>query len=91
MSSIIRIAFVAAMLSAGLAGEAAARTFKTIAGKWCGLTTNYMFAPNQLTVSFHDGSPTRKFKVTRYEYVDGTVKMHGSGQQGRRSHRLQRR
>lgn len=76
MSNIIRIAFIAAALSAGFAGEAAALTLKNIAGKWCGLTTNYVFTSNSLSVAFHDGSPTRKFKVTRYEYLGTTVKMH---------------
>lgn len=76
MSTIIRIAFVVAALSASLAGEAAALTFKSIAGKWCGLTTNYIFTKNTLTVSFHDGTPTRKFQVTDYEYLGDTIKMH---------------
>lgn len=76
MSTIIRIAFVVAALSAGLAGEAAALTFKSISGKWCGLTTNYIFTQNSLTVTFHDGSPTRKFKVTSYEYLGDAIKMH---------------
>lgn len=76
MSSIVRIAFVAVALVAGIAGEAVALSFKSIAGKWCGLTTNYVFAQKSLTVTFHDGSPTRKFEVTDYEYLGDTVKMH---------------
>lgn len=76
MSMIIRTAFLACVLSAGFVVEATALTFKSIAGKWCGLTTNYVFTQNSLTVSFHDGSPTRKFEVTGYEYLGDTVKMH---------------
>lgn len=76
MSIIGRIAFLAAVLSAGLAGEAAALTFKNIGGKWCGLTTNYVFAQKSLTVTFHDRTPTRKFEVTSYDYLGDTIKMH---------------
>lgn len=76
MSTIIRIAFLACVLSAILVAEAAALTFKNIAGKWCGVTTNYVFTQSALTVTFHDGSPARKFEVTGYEYLGDTVKMH---------------
>ena len=76
MSTIVRIVFLAAAISAGFVAEASALTFKSIAGKWCGLTTNYIFAQTSLTVTFHDGSPTRKFKVTSYEYLGDTIKMH---------------
>lgn len=76
MSNIIRVAFVTAVLTASVTGEAAALSFKNIAGKWCGLTTNYFFTQNSLTVSFHDGSPARKFQVTSYEYLGDTIKMH---------------
>jgi hypothetical protein len=74
--SILRVAFLAAVLTAGVAAEAVALEYKNIAGKWCGLTTNYIFARNSLTVTFHDGSPTRKFKVTSYEMLGDTIKMH---------------
>ena len=50
--------------------------FKDIAGKWCGLTTNYTFSCNTLVVTFHNGSPTKRFTVTSYEYLGDTVKMH---------------
>lgn len=59
MPNIIRIAFAIAVLSMCLAGQASARAYKDLAGKWCGLTTNFVFAKNSLTVIFHDGSPTR--------------------------------
>ncbi len=76
MSTIARIAFLATVMSIGLAGEAAALAFKDISGKWCGLTTNYVFSRNSLTVTFHDRSPTRKFEVTSYDYLGDTIKMH---------------
>lgn len=72
----VRNAFLAAILLAGFSGGAYALAFKDIAGKWCGLTTNYTFSRDTLVVSFHDGSPTRRFKVTSYEYLGAIVKMH---------------
>ena len=44
-------------LSAGLiltAGIANATTYEDIAGQWCGDVTDYVFAPNTLTVKFHE-------------------------------------
>ena len=73
---IVRIAFLVAVLSAGLVADASALSFKNIAGKWCGETTNYRFNRDSLTVVFLNGSPTKKFKVTSYEYLGDTVKMH---------------
>lgn len=74
--SIVRIAFLVAILSAGLVAEASALSFKSLSGKWCGETTNYVFGPKSLTVTFHSGSPPRRFKVTSYEYLGNTIKMH---------------
>ncbi len=74
--SIVRIAFLVVILSAGLVAEASALSFKNIVGKWCGETTNYQFTRDSLTVVFLSGSPTRKFKVTGYEYIGDTVKLH---------------
>jgi hypothetical protein len=74
--SIIRTAFLVAILSAALVAEASALSFKNIAGKWCGDITSYQFSRDALTVRFFNGSPTRKFKVTSYEYLGATVKMH---------------
>jgi len=68
--------FLAVILLAGLAGAAHALAFKNIAGKWCGETTNYTFSRDTLVVVFHDGSPTKRFKVTSYEYSGGNVTMH---------------
>lgn len=76
MSKLLCGVLLGAILSAGVAGEAAALTFKSISGKWCGLTTNYVFKSDSLTVIFHDKTPTREFKVTSYEYLGDTIKMH---------------
>jgi hypothetical protein len=72
----IRNTFLAAILLAGLAGAAHALALKNIAGKWCGEATDYTFSSDTLVVDFSDGSPSRKFKVTSYEYIGDTVKMH---------------
>ena len=72
----IRNTFLAAILTVGLAGAAHALTFKDIAGKWCGLTTNYQFNRDLLIVTFLDRSPTKRFKVTSYEYSADKVTMH---------------
>jgi hypothetical protein len=34
-----------------------ATTYEDIAGQWCGDVTDYVFAPNTLTVKFHDARP----------------------------------
>lgn len=72
----IRTALLAATVLVAFAGQAAALSFKDIAGLGCGLNTNYNFAPHQLTVTFHDRSPARRFKVNSYDYLPGTIKMH---------------
>lgn len=74
--SIVRIAFLVAIVSVGLVTQAAALSYKDIAGKWCGSTSNYTFARNSLTVTFDDGTPTRRFKVDSYEYLGPVIKMH---------------
>jgi hypothetical protein len=71
---------LAAILLAGLAGVAQALTFKNIAGKWCGQTTNYEFSADALKVTFLDGSPDLTFKITGYDYSDDTVAMRWHNQ-----------
>jgi hypothetical protein len=41
------------------ADTAHAITYEDIAGQWCGDVTDYVFAPNTLTVKFHDGNAQR--------------------------------
>ena len=36
------------------ADTADATTYEDIAGQWCGDVTDYVFAPNTLTVKFHE-------------------------------------
>lgn len=79
---IFRLAFLVAILSAGLTAQAAALSYEDLAGRWCGLTSNYTFGRNSLTVTFHDSTPTRRFKVTSYENLPGTIKMHWENAKG---------
>jgi hypothetical protein len=72
----LRNAVLAVILLAGSSGAASALAFKDIAGKWCGETSNYTFNRDTLVVVFHNGSPTKRFTVAGYEYLDGIVKMH---------------
>ena len=71
-------------LSAGLiltAGIANATTYEDIAGQWCGDVTDYDFAPNTLTVKFHENKPNNVFKITKYTYTNNSVRidwLHGA-------------
>jgi hypothetical protein len=70
---------VAATSNGGLeqnGGTGEVASFERIAGKWCGTTTNYIFAQNSLTVDFLNGSPAKQYEVTGYDYVRGMVVMH---------------
>jgi hypothetical protein len=64
--------FTGWMLSADIAN---ATTYKDIAGQWCGDATDYVFAPNTLTVKFHDGRPAKEFKITKYTYTNDSVRI----------------
>ena len=52
-----------------------ATTYESIAGQWCGDVTDYVFAPNTLTVKFHDGRPANVFKITKYSYTNDSVRL----------------
>jgi hypothetical protein len=64
--------FTGWMLSADIAN---ATTYKDIAGQWCGDATDYVFAPNTLTVKFHNGRPAKAFKITKYTYTNDSVRI----------------
>jgi hypothetical protein len=66
-----------AMLAAGVATEAAALSFKDISGKWCSEAGDYNFSRDMLVAKFHDDTPTRRLKVTGYDYSGDTVTMYG--------------
>lgn len=69
------LAAIAFLLWAGAVSMANATTYKDIAGKWCGESTDYVFAPNSLTVKFHDGRPANTFKITKYSYNNDSVRI----------------
>jgi hypothetical protein len=53
-----------------------ATTYEDIVGQWCGDVTDYVFTPNTLTVKFHDNRPANVFKITRYNYTNGSVRVY---------------
>ena len=57
-------------------GTEGVASFQKIAGKWCGTATNYAFTRDSLTVVFLNGSPTKQFEVTGYDYVGRMIVMH---------------
>ena len=60
-----------------LAAEMANATiYKDIAGQWCGDVTDYVFAPDTLTVKFHDNRSANVFKITKYNYANDSVRIN---------------
>ena len=71
------VALIALFASWILAAEMAnATTYKDIAGHWCGDVTDYVFAPDTLTVKFHDNRPANVFKITKYNYANDSVRIN---------------
>ena len=64
--------FAGWMLTADMAD---ATTYEDIAGQWCGDVTDYVFAPDTLTVRFHDNRPANEFKITKYTYANDSVRI----------------
>jgi hypothetical protein len=64
--------FAGLILTADIAN---ATTYEDIAGQWCGDVTDYVFAPNTLTVRFHDDRPANVFKITKYTYTNDSVRV----------------
>ena len=64
--------FASWVLTADMAN---ATTYEDIAGQWCGDVTDYVFAPNTLTVNFHDNRPNNVFKITKYTYANNSVRI----------------
>src|SRR6516164_1139398 len=60
------------------ADMADATTYKDVAGRWCGDVTDYVFAPDTLTVKFHDARPANMFKITKYTYTNDAYVLIGS-------------
>jgi hypothetical protein len=84
-SSLAMLGAIAILLSASVADMADATTYKDIAGQWCGDVTDYVFAPNVLTVKFHNGRPANVFKVTKYTYTNDSVRIDWLNSGGKES------
>jgi hypothetical protein len=76
---------IAILPSVGAADSADAMTYKDIAGQWCGDVTNYVFAPDTLTVKFHDSRPANVFKITKYTYTNNGVRIDWLNDAGKES------
>ena len=76
---------IAILPSVGAADSADAMTYKDIAGQWCGDVTNYVFAPDTLTVKFHDSRPANVFKITKYTYTNNSVRIDWLNDAGKES------
>jgi hypothetical protein len=74
--------FVGWILTADIAN---ATTYEDIAGQWCGDVTDYVFAPNTLTVRFHDGRPENVFNITKYTYINNSVSIDWLNADGKES------
>jgi len=86
MICFMRYSWLAAaiLLSASPAQIAAATAYKDIDGQWCGDVTDYVFAPDTLTVKFHDARPANVFSITKYTYTDNSVRidwLNGAGKE----------
>lgn len=83
---IIRMALLAAVVSAALVGDAVAITYNNIAGRWCGEGITYTFTTGQLTVEFPNGTPMRYFKIVRYRYSSEGVVVDWINAKGEQVH-----
>jgi hypothetical protein len=62
-----------------------ATTYEDIAGQWCGDVTDYVFAPNTLTVKFHDARPANVFNIVKYTYTSNSVRIDWLNTDGKES------
>jgi len=74
---VFRISLVA-LFTVGAIAHAAALSFKDISGKWCSKDGDYNFRPDMLIAMFHDKTPTRRLKVSSYDFGDDKITMYWS-------------
>jgi hypothetical protein len=80
------VALIALFAGWILAAEIAnATTYEDIVGQWCGDVTDYVFAPDTLTVKFHDRRPENIFKITKYTYTVDSVRIDWLSADGKES------
>ena len=75
-ASMIGLALWAVSVSASTPAAARDLTIEDILGRWCGDTTNYQFARDRLTVTFHNGSPRRVLTIERVEGSPDWLDVH---------------
>jgi hypothetical protein len=69
---------VVALFTVGAIAHAMALSFKNISGKWCSKDGDYNFRPDMLIGKFHDRTPTRRLKVSSYDYSADKITMYWS-------------
>jgi hypothetical protein len=69
---------VVALFTAGAVAHATALSFKDISGKWCSEAGDYDFRPDMLIAKFHDRTPSRRLKVSSYDFRDDKIVMYWS-------------
>ena len=73
---ILRMPILVALFTVGAVAHATALSFKDISGKWCSEAGDYNFRPDMLIAKFHDRTPTRRLKVSDYDYRDDKIVMY---------------
>ena len=74
--ALLRIFLIVALFTVTAAVDAKALSFKDISGKWCSEAGDYDFRPDMLIAKFHDRTPTRRLKVSDYDYRDDKIVMY---------------
>jgi hypothetical protein len=69
---------VVALFTVGAIAHAMALSFKDISGKWCSKDGDSNFRPDMLIAKFHDRTPTRRLKVSSYDYSADKITMYWS-------------
>ena len=73
---LFRISLLVALFTASAIAHAKALSFKDISGKWCSGAGDYNFRRDMLIATFHDRTPTRRLKVSDYDYRDDKIVMY---------------
>ena len=73
---ILRMPILVALFTVGEVAAATALSFKDISGKWCSDAGDYNFRRDMLIAKFHDRTPTRRLKVSDYDYRDDKIVMY---------------
>ena len=72
----LRMPTLVALFTVGAVAHATALSFKDISGKWCSDAGDYNFRRDMLIAKFHDRTPTRRLKVSDYDYKDDKIVMY---------------